>query len=257
MGLFGTLLTVLCLICVTFCRRDEAPYEDFNKRGIYYTLPELGFSTGELEPFIDSATVQAHHGFHHQQYVDKLNTVLKQWRTELPQDTLAKGSLIEMIQNPARVPDKYRATISSQGGGLVNHGIYWSVMSGNPYQKDRRPSAKLSGDIDTAFGNFDKFRDAFSTTAKSLSPGFIWLSRDAKGELAITTSQGGDSPLCKGRHPLLVIDMAEHAYYLRHQYRRQNYIYDWWKVIDWQKVARLDMWWADLAQNTTGPQEEL
>lgn len=256
---------LLFRFCLTFfaCARIAnaivAPYEEIDAVVASYTLPQLPFGDSDLEPYIDSATLKAHHRGHHQTYTTNLNKILTEWRAEDGAKDLSQKSILTILQSVEKVPANYRRAIINQGGGFINHCIYWNGMSSNPSSEPRLPAGRLAQDINTYFGSYQAFQEKFTAQAKTLfGSGYVWLSRkpsdvsrtaSASAELVITTTMNQDSPVSEGFHPILVLDVWEHAYYLKHQFRRAAYIQDWWQVVDWRAVAQLDQWWAQISKD--------
>ncbi len=193
-----------------------------------HTLPELTYSYEALEPHIDAATMELHHSKHHQTYVDKLNAALKDTEyTETPVE--------ELIQNLDALPESIRSAVRNNGGGHYNHSFFWSVMSPNAQHV---PEGELAELIDTSFGSFGAFKDQFADAAVArFGSGWVWLTKQ-DNKLVISSSPNQDSPLMEnGIYPLLGLDVWEHAYYLKYQNRRPEYITAWWNVVDWSVVA--------------------
>lgn len=239
----------LCLIFTAFVGfvSSKAPYEGLDKFSSEYTLPLLEYEYGDLEPYIDAATLNVHHGGHHQGYTKKINSKLKEWREETS-DELASKSIIEIIANIDDVPLKYRKGVQDFGGGFLNHALYFAVMSKNENNDTRLPGADLLQEIEEDFGSFDEFKEKFTAEALQLfGSGYVWLNQDPSPEgalnLYITTTSNQDSPLKDGFQPILTLDVWEHAYYLKHQLRRPKHVEDWWKVVDWNQVKKLSEWW--------------
>ncbi|XP_043931185.1 superoxide dismutase [Mn/Fe]-like [Protopterus annectens] len=227
-----------------------AVLDSLNKYSESYVLPPLPFGFSDLEPYIDAQTVQVHYLGHHATYLTKLNQALASWRnyglTQSIDETLQQ-SLFDILRHPEKIPEKYRTDIVNNGGGFINHVFYWMTMSKNIHMKDRLPSHRMQHLINEAFGNFMKFKEAFNAEASKLfGSGYVWLCRDASSsdKLHIVTTSNQDSPLLQGFQPLLVIDVWEHAYYLKHQNIRANYIRDWWMTVDWSAVDVLLNWWT-------------
>lgn len=165
---------------------------------------------------------------------------------------LTEKSILEILKEIEEVPQKYRKAITNNGGGFVNHNIYWSVMSPNPDNKERLPGGNLLSDINKYFGNFSQFVDIFTKEALTLfGSGYVWLSRNpsVSGKLLVTTTANQDSPISQKLQPILVLDVWEHAYYLKYQNRRPEHVSEWWKVVDWNIVEKLDNWWKDTPQH--------
>jgi len=192
-----------------------------------FTLPPLPYAFDALEPHIDAQTMQIHHGKHHQAYVTNLNKALA------GHAALAGKSAEDLIRNLASIPEEIRKAVQNNGGGHVNHALFWSSL-----RKDSgQPKAELAKAIEASFGSFDKFKEEFSKAAATIfGSGWAWLSLDA-GRLRLEQTPNQDSPLMQGRVPLLGLDVWEHAYYLKYQNRRADYIAAFFNVINWDFVA--------------------
>ena len=192
-----------------------------------YQVPPLPYDYDALEPHIDAQTMTLHHDKHHQAYVDKAN------------DALAGGPLDgkpieEVIANLGQVPEDKRGAVRNNGGGHLNHSLFWESMSPNG---GGAPDGDVGGAIDAAFGSFDAFKEQFEAAGVArFGSGWAWLVVDG-GALKITSTANQDSPLTDGQTPLLGNDVWEHAYYLKYQNRRPEYLKAWWNVVDWSKVA--------------------
>jgi len=192
-----------------------------------YQVPPLPYDYDALEPHIDAQTMTLHHDKHHQAYVDKAN------------DALAGGPLDgkpieEVIANLGDVPEDKRGAVRNNGGGHLNHSLFWESMSPNG---GGAPDGDLGAAIDAAFGSFDAFKEQFEAAGVArFGSGWAWLVVDG-GALKITSTANQDSPLTDGQTPLLGNDVWEHAYYLKYQNRRPEYLKAWWNVVDWSKVA--------------------
>jgi len=192
-----------------------------------YQVPPLPYDYDALEPHIDAQTMTLHHDKHHQAYVDKAN------------DALAGGPLDgkpieEVIANLGDVPEDKRGAVRNNGGGHLNHSLFWESMSPNG---GGAPDGDLGNAIDAAFGSFDAFKEQFEAAGVArFGSGWAWLVVDG-GTLKITSTANQDSPLTDGQTPLLGNDVWEHAYYLKYQNRRPEYLKAWWNVVDWNKVA--------------------
>ena len=192
-----------------------------------YQVPPLPYDYDALEPHIDAQTMTLHHDKHHQAYVDKAN------------DALAGGPLDgkpieEVIANLGDVPEDKRGAVRNNGGGHLNHSLFWESMSPNG---GGAPDGDLGSAIDAAFGSFDAFKEQFEAAGVArFGSGWAWLVVDG-GALKITSTANQDSPLTDGQTPLLGNDVWEHAYYLKYQNRRPEYLKAWWNVVDWSKVA--------------------
>ncbi|MGA1361219.1 MAG: superoxide dismutase [Gemmatimonadaceae bacterium] len=198
-----------------------------------FTLPALPYAPEALEPHIDAQTMQIHHGKHHQAYVTNLNAAIE----KAPE--LASWNLEQLCRDIAKVPESVRTAVRNNGGGHWNHALFWELMAPNA---GGAPSGALATAIDTAFGDFAKFRDAFKAAAVGrFGSGWAWLVAAKDGSVTIESSPNQDNPLMEGRHAILGLDVWEHAYYLRYQNRRPDYIDAWWNVVNWGAVnARYD-----------------
>jgi Fe-Mn family superoxide dismutase len=199
-----------------------------------YTLPELPYAFDALEPHIDARTMEIHHGKHHQAYVDKVNAAIA--GTPLESKTVE-----ELISDLAAVPEAARTAVRNNGGGHANHTLFWQVMSA---QGGGTPSGDLAAAIDADLGGFDRFKEAFSTAAATrFGSGWAWLIA-REGKLVVASTANQDSPLMGeavagvSGVPILGLDVWEHAYYLKYQNRRPEYISAFWNVIHWDEVAR-------------------
>ena len=193
-----------------------------------HQLPKLGYDYNALEPFIDAKTMEIHHTKHHQTYVDKLNAALKE------EPKLADMPVIELLRKIKEVPEKIRGAVRNHGGGHANHTLFWETMT--PGGRGE-PKGKLAEAIKTTFGGFDGFKEKFSAAATNqFGSGWGWLCA-ANGKLEIFSTPNQDSPWMDGKTPLLGLDVWEHAYYLKYQNRRPDYIAAWWNCINWEKVG--------------------
>jgi len=194
-----------------------------------FTLPPLPYSYDALEPHIDEATMKLHHGKHHQAYVDKLNAAIasSEWESK---------SIDEIMVSLDKVPDKIKAAVRNNGGGHYNHSLFWQWMSPTG---GGEPTGKVAEAINAKFGSFAKFKEEFEAAGMSrFGSGWVWLIQDG-GELSITTTPYQDCPVSEGKKVLLGNDLWEHAYYLKYQNRRPEYLAAWWNVVNWNKVAEL------------------
>jgi Fe-Mn family superoxide dismutase len=194
-----------------------------------FTLPPLPYSYDALEPHIDEATMKLHHGKHHQAYVDKLNAAIaaSEWESK---------SLDEIMVSLDKVPDKIKAAVRNNGGGHYNHSLFWLWMSPTG---GGEPTGKVAEAINSKFGSFAKFKEEFEAAGMSrFGSGWVWLIQDGS-ELSITTTPYQDCPVSEGKKVLLGNDLWEHAYYLKYQNRRPEYLAAWWNVVNWNKVTEL------------------
>jgi Fe-Mn family superoxide dismutase len=196
-----------------------------------FKLPDLGYSFDALEPHIDAKTMEIHHDKHHAAYVEKLNAALD------GHDDLRKMDIVELITNLDKVPEDIRTTVRNNGGGHANHSFFWDVMSPDGGGK---PGAELAKAIDQTFGSFDDFRAKFKELALGVfGSGWAWLVM-ANGKLELSATGRQDSTVMDGKDqpPLLGLDVWEHAYYLKYQNRRPDYIDAWWNVVNWKQVEK-------------------
>jgi Fe-Mn family superoxide dismutase len=197
-----------------------------DKKG--FTVPKLPYEFDALEPYIDAKTMEIHHDRHHKAYVDNLNKALA------GNDELLGKPIDEILRNLKDVPEKIRAAVRNNGGGHANHSMFWEIMGP---KKGGKPNGDLAKAIDDAFGSFDKFQQELSQTAISrFGSGWGWLVVD-QGKLKVLSTGNQDSPLSKGQTPILGIDVWEHAYYLKYQNKRPDYVKAWWNVANWDNVA--------------------
>ncbi len=193
-----------------------------------YSLPELPYAYEALEPHIDSQTMQIHHTKHHQAYITKVNDAIAG-------TDLESKSIEDLVSNLNVVPENIRNVVRNNGGGHANHSLFWTVLSPNG---GGNPEGELMAAIDSDLGGFDKFKEAFSGAAATrFGSGWAWLSVDG-GKLLVESSPNQDSPLMEGRIPILGLDVWEHAYYLKYQNRRPDYVAAFFNVINWQEVAQ-------------------
>lgn len=193
-----------------------------------FTLPALPYAYNALEPHIDALTMEIHHNKHHRAYVDNLNAALK----EHPE--LHKKTLIDLLTHLDDLPESIRTAVRNNGGGHYNHSFFWTIMSP---QGGGEPKGELKEQINTFFKDFATFKEQFSTAAKKVfGSGWAWLCMDKKGDLTIIPTANQDSPISQGLEPLLGLDVWEHAYYLKYQNKRPDYIEAWWHVVNWPQV---------------------
>ena len=193
-----------------------------------FQLPDLPYGFDALEPHIDTATMQIHHGKHRQTYVNNLNAAIE----KAPE--LAGKSLDDLLTGINSVPEAVRTAVRNNGGGHWNHSMFWKWMAPNA---GGEPSGSIGSAIKASFGGFDKFKELWSAAgAGRFGSGWVWLMNDG-GKLSITSTPNQDNPLMEGKSaPILGLDVWEHAYYLRYQNKRPDYITAWWNVINWDEV---------------------
>ncbi|HEX2978173.1 MAG TPA: superoxide dismutase [Candidatus Babeliales bacterium] len=193
-----------------------------------YTLPPLPYSYDALEPYIDARTMEIHYTKHHQKYVDELNKALDQY------PELYKKSLAELLLETDEIPESIREDVRNNAGGHLNHSFFWDLMKKNG---GGTPRGKTGEAITKKFGSFTAFQEEFNTAAKKrFGSGWAWLMINHKGELEVTSTPNQDSPVMKDMVPVLGLDVWEHAYYLKYQNKRPDYITAWWNVVNWDFV---------------------
>ncbi|MBW3540999.1 MAG: superoxide dismutase [Planctomycetes bacterium] len=194
-----------------------------------YSLPDLPYSYDALEPHIDAATMEIHHTKHHQAYINKANDALS------GHSDLASKSIEDLMRNLSAVPEDIRTTIRNNGGGHANHSLFWTIMKPGG---GGQPKGELADAISGKFGSFENFKNEFSNAAGTrFGSGWAWLSVDG-GSIVVESTPNQDTPLSEGRTPVLGLDVWEHAYYLKYQNRRPDYVTAWWNVVNWEEVAR-------------------
>jgi superoxide dismutase, Fe-Mn family len=194
-----------------------------------FTLPPLPYDFSALEPHIDAKTMEIHHDKHHQTYVNNLNAALE----KAPE--LAKKSLDDLMKNVNTLPEAVRTAIRNNGGGHWNHSLFWQVMAP---KAGGEPGGKLGDAVKKAFGDYAKFREQFSAAATGrFGSGWAWLISSG-GKLSIVSTPNQDNPLMEGQKPILGLDVWEHAYYLKYQNKRPDYINAWWNVVNWKEVEK-------------------
>ena len=195
-----------------------------------FTLPALPYAYNALEPHIDAKTMEIHHTKHHQAYVNNLNAALE----KAPQ--LEGKSLDDLMRGINSVPEAVRTAVRNNGGGHWNHSMFWELMG--PKQGGE-PRGRIGDAIKSAFGDFAKFKEQFAAAATGrFGSGWAWLVDDGNGKLSITSTPNQDNPLMEGKKAILGLDVWEHAYYLKYQNRRPDYITAWWNVVSWDAVGK-------------------
>jgi Fe-Mn family superoxide dismutase len=198
--------------------------------GAPFTLPPLPYAYDALEPYIDAQTMQIHHDKHHQAYVDNLNKAVA------ADPSLAGKSLDELLSGLDTLPPAVATAIRNQGGGHANHSLFWTTLT--PAAKQKKPSGKLAAAIDRTFGSQDKLEDSLKTSAAGVfGSGWAWLALDKTNQLVVSALPNQNSPVSSGNRPLLGIDVWEHAYYLKYQNRRPEYLAAILHVINWDLVS--------------------
>ena len=195
-----------------------------------YKLPDLPYDNNALEPYIDATTMGIHHGKHHQAYVNNLNAALE------GHPDLQEKTALELIMDLDALPEEIRTAVRNNGGGHVNHSLFWTIMDS---KGGGEPSGSLAEKINESFGSFEEFKSAFSKAALTrFGSGWAWLCVDGTGKLVVTSTANQDNPISGGEMmPILGLDVWEHAYYLKYQNRRPDYISEWFNVVNWDRVA--------------------
>ena len=194
-----------------------------------YELPPLPYDYSALEPYIDTQTMQLHHDKHHQTYITNVNNALQ------GHDQLAAMSVDDLLRNIKQVPESIRTAVQNNAGGHSNHSMFWNIMQPNG---GGEPTGNLASAIQQAFGSFDAFKTAFNDAGtKRFGSGWAWLVLDTNGKLQVISTANQDSPLMSGMYPVMGNDVWEHAYYLKYQNRRPEYLNAWWNVVNWDAIA--------------------
>jgi Fe-Mn family superoxide dismutase len=194
-----------------------------------YELPPLPYDYSALEPHIDTQTMQVHHDKHHAAYVNNLNAALQN------NSEFASLPIDELVRRLNDVPENMRTAVRNNGGGHANHSMFWKIMTPNG---GGEPTGELASAIQQAFGSFDAFKTAFNDAGtKRFGSGWAWLVLDRNGKLQVMSTANQDSPLTEGLYPVMGNDVWEHAYYLKYQNRRPEYLNAWWNVVNWNEIA--------------------
>ena len=195
-----------------------------------FELPPLPYDYSALEPYIDTQTMQLHHDKHHAAYVNNLNAALKD------NSQFTSMNVDDLMRHINDVPDSARTAVRNNGGGHSNHSMFWQIMKPNG---GGQPSGALASAIDSTFGSFDAFKTQFNDAGvKRFGSGWTWLVLDQNGKLSVISSANQDSPLMEGNYPVMGNDVWEHAYYLKYQNRRPDYLNAWWNVVNWDEIAK-------------------
>jgi Fe-Mn family superoxide dismutase len=195
-----------------------------------FTLPPLPYAPDALEPHIDKMTMEIHHGKHHNAYVTNLNKALES------APDLASKTIEELLANNcAIVPEAIRTAVRNNGGGHINHSMFWQIMGPG---KGGSPVGNLASAINAAFGNFDAFKEKVNAAgATRFGSGWAWVLKTGSG-VEVTSTANQDSPVMEGKFPVIGVDVWEHAYYLKYQNRRPDYLNAWWNVVNWQEAEK-------------------
>jgi Fe-Mn family superoxide dismutase len=212
-------------------RIDEGPQLPTTRRiEMAHELPPLPYPANALEKAIDEQTMQIHHGKHHAAYVNNLNAALEK------HPELANKSVEELLRDINSVPEDIRTVVRNNAGGHANHSMFWKIMSPNG---GGEPTGAIADVIKSTFGSFQAFQEQFNDAgAKRFGSGWTWLVRTKDGEFQVMSTANQDSPLMDGHYPIMGNDVWEHAYYLRYQNRRPDYLKAWWEVVNWDEINR-------------------
>lgn len=195
-----------------------------------FKLPDLGYAFNALEPHIDARTMEIHHGKHHAAYTNNLNAALEK------HSALHGKEAKDILKDINSVPEAVRTAVRNNGGGYVNHTLFWQIMAPGG---SKEPQSALAQAIKDAFGSFDSFKDTLSKAAiGQFGSGWGWLVVDGSKKLAVVATPNQDSPYMNGQTPILGVDVWEHAYYLHYQNRRPDYVAAWWNVVNWDAVGK-------------------
>lgn len=197
-----------------------------------FVLPPLPYNYDALEPHIDRDTMNIHYNKHHNGYVTKLNNAVE------GHADLQSKSVEELLASIESIPENIRTAVRNHGGGHANHSLFWQIMS--PTSGGGTPAGELSDHINQVFGNFDSFKEQFTSAATGrFGSGWAWLVVDPQNNLSIISTPNQDSPIMQGLTPILGLDVWEHAYYLKYQNRRAEYVSEWWNVVNWPRVSEM------------------
>ncbi|QQG41231.1 MAG: superoxide dismutase [Candidatus Woesebacteria bacterium] len=202
-----------------------------------FTLPDLPYAYSSLEPFIDEETMHVHHDKHHASYVKNLNDLLT------GHEDLLNMDVNDLLVDLRKVPEDIRQKVKNNAGGVANHNMFWTIMSGNPTTEARSPSGSLKNEIEKTFGSFEAFQEKFSAMALGhFGSGWAWVvvnkSKNMSLEIVDTTNQDSPFSISSMYTPILCLDVWEHAYYLKYKNMRADYIEAWWNVVNWTEVDK-------------------
>lgn len=224
------LASTLCIISfIGILPNSIASGQPQNNDGKFVLMP-LPYSYDSLEPYIDKRTMEIHHDKHEQAYVDNLNKAIANYAELYSQTTE------QMLKNLDTIPNDIKQSVINNAGGVYNHEFFWSIMSPKHNQS---PSGKLLEAINSTFGSFDNFKKLFTEAALSrFGSGWAWLVKDSNNKLSIISTANQDSPISNNLTPIIGIDVWEHAYYLKYQNKRKEYIDNWWNVVNWEQAEK-------------------
>ncbi|WP_322508000.1 superoxide dismutase [Anaerolinea sp.] len=195
-----------------------------------FELPPLPYAYDALEPYIDARTVELHYSKHHMTYLNNLNAALE----KAPQ--FFEWPLEKILSHLDEIPEEIRMTVRNNGGGVFNHNIYWAIMGPN---RGGEPVGNLARAIEKTFGSFASFKEQLEKAGLGrFGSGWAWLSKKADGTLVIHSTPNQDTPLAEGLHPIIGVDVWEHAYYLKYQNRRAEYLSNWWNLVNWEEAEK-------------------
>jgi Fe-Mn family superoxide dismutase len=193
-----------------------------------FELPKLPYDYAALEPYMDAKTVEIHHDKHHAGYTNKLNAALEKY------PSISSQKIEEILRNLSQIPEEIRTAVKNNGGGYYHHNLWWSQLHVNPGKK---PEGKIGDAINSTFGDFETFKTKMATAAlNQFGSGWAWLSKKADDSLIIHATPNQDSPISEGLYPLLTIDVWEHAYYLKYQNKRDEFVTNFWNLVNWDEV---------------------
>lgn len=196
-----------------------------------HELPQLKYDYNALEPYVDGLTMTIHHTKHHQTYINNLNAALEKY------PEFADKDVKELLTNLDALPQDIKQPVINNGGGHYNHSLFWNMMTPNGSGK---PSGNLEEAINKKFGSFENFKDVFAKAAATrFGSGWAWLVVNSQGELEVMSTPNQNNPISEGLIPVLGLDVWEHAYYLKYQNKRPEYVTNWWNVVNWDEVSRL------------------